>query len=76
MLESVAASSDVVRSVSRASFTTRSSPGCELLNAESPSRHGYATAHADVWDAEGRLVAFAAQTMMLRERRKKPLASG
>lgn len=43
-----------------------------LVDVRCPrAREGYASAHADVWDAEGRLVAFAAQTMMLHQRPKK-----
>ena len=33
------------------------------------ARVGYATAEAEIWSADGRLVAFATQTMMLRERK-------
>lgn len=40
-----------------------------LVDVRCPrARDGYASAHADVWDADGRLVAFATQTMMLRNR--------
>jgi acyl-CoA thioesterase len=35
------------------------------------ARQGYASAHADVWDASGSLVAFATQTMILRPRSKR-----
>lgn len=33
------------------------------------ARAGYATAEAEIWTEDGRLTAFATQTMMLRERR-------
>ena len=43
-----------------------------LVDVRCPrARDGYASAHADIWDATGRLVAFATQTMMLRNRPKR-----
>jgi acyl-CoA thioesterase len=43
-----------------------------LVDVRCPrARDGYASAHADVWDQDGRLVAFATQTMMLRSRPKR-----
>jgi acyl-CoA thioesterase len=35
------------------------------------ARNGYATADAEIWDLDGKLIAHASQTMMLRERGKK-----
>jgi acyl-CoA thioesterase len=42
-----------------------------LVDVRCPrARRGYATAHADIWDDRGRLVARTTQTMMLRKRQE------
>lgn len=57
-------------------FLDRGRTDWYLVDVRCPrAREGYATAHADVWDADGHLVAFAAQTMMLRQRPKKKLST-
>ncbi|MCA9624209.1 MAG: thioesterase family protein [Myxococcales bacterium] len=52
-------------------FLDPSRGGWLLVDVTCPrARGGYASAHADVWDQEGHLLAFATQTMMLRKRRR------